>query len=73
MKRIKVELQDVDGNVIEESSLVIEEGDRIILRFPEDIDYEQAIAAYRVFTEGIKNNKVIALYKDIEINILKIQ
>lgn len=37
MKNIKLEIQDVNGNLLSESNLVLEEGDKLLIQVPVNI------------------------------------
>ena len=71
---MKLQLQDVSGNVVEEKTLVLGEGDTLIMRFPYDVTAEQAMQPFQHVKEALEGkHSAVGLPNSIDFLILKVE
>jgi hypothetical protein len=70
---MKLQLQDIDGIVLEEKEFVLSEGDTLVMVFNnEDIDYELAHHFFESVQEGLESDtSLVAIPSGIEFQVIK--
>lgn len=71
MKKFKLQLEDVNGNVQEESELVLGESDTLIMQYPEDMTLEKAHQVYNAIRDGIGKGEVLGVPTSIQFKVIK--
>ncbi|MCY9259101.1 hypothetical protein MOF13_08355 [Bacillus spizizenii] len=74
MKRILLELQDIDGKVHEKKILNVNEKDKVIVKFDETVSQQQAGLIFNSLGIALQNehSNVIGIPKGITLEVLKI-
>ncbi|MDQ1851005.1 MULTISPECIES: hypothetical protein [Bacillus] len=74
MKRMLLELQDIDGNVNEKKIINVNEKDKVIVRFDETVSQQQAGMIFNSLGTALQDehNNVIGIPKGITLEVLKI-
>lgn len=71
MKKFKLQLQDIDGNVEKESEIELGENDTLIMQFPKEVTIERARTVYEIVKEGINNGRFIVIPNEITFKVIK--
>jgi hypothetical protein len=58
MRKLNLEFQDVDGNVLHNKILEIEESDKLIVQFPESMTLEQQCRIGEGIAKLLTNNEM---------------
>lgn len=73
MKEIKLELKDANGEVQEEKTIMLSEGDMLIFKYDTTIKPEEAHFIFKKLSSSLeKCTTAIGIPKGIEFEILKI-
>lgn len=74
MKQIKLEIHNHNGEVIEEDTLTISDGDKVILQVPKGTTLEHQMKLHEAFKNTLTNDdkNVISIPDDVKIKILKV-
>jgi hypothetical protein len=73
MRKLTVQLQDIDGNVHEEKEITVQENEMLIMKFPEHMTLDQAHSCYRGLSAALEEGRnLIGLPDSISFEILKI-
>ena len=71
---MKLQLQDVNGSVVEEKTLVLGEGDTLIMRFPYGVTSEQAEKPFQHVKEALEGkHSTVGLPNSIDFLVLKVE
>ncbi|WP_197260420.1 hypothetical protein [Brevibacillus laterosporus] len=74
LKRMLLELQNIDGNVNEKKIINVNEKDKVIVRFDETVSQQQAGMIFNSLGTALQDehNNVIGIPKGITLEVLKI-
>lgn len=75
MKKINYQLQDSDGNVMEDKQLLIKDGDKLIMQYDlSTLSFEVASEVYGIIQKELENDSnFFAIPKGIELQILSVK
>lgn len=70
---MKLQLQDTDGNVLEEKELVLSDGDTLVMKFDmEKLDLETANQIFEILNNGLNDNSsLVGIPSSIELQVIK--
>jgi hypothetical protein len=71
MKKIKLQLQDIDGVVEIEKEMQINDEDTLIMQIPKDMSFDEAHRAFEIMELGLSKGGLIALPNTIGFSLIK--
>jgi ribosomal protein S4E len=71
VKKFDLQLLSHDGDVIENSTLELNESDTLIIQFPEDETYEHIMTTANAINESLENNRMIVIPKSWTMRVLR--
>ncbi|MET3505459.1 hypothetical protein [Halalkalibacter oceani] len=72
MKQCRVQLIDVNGDIIEETEIKIYDGDTLIMQYPENLTMESASDCFKQLQRGLESGAMIGLPDCITFKVIKI-
>lgn len=75
MNQVTVQLKDINGEVLEEKQIVISNGDKLIMEYPDDMSIEKAHSIYKTLLHALENSsaKMIGIPKGITFQVISVK
>lgn len=73
MKKFKLQLQDINGEVEEETELVLGENDILIMQYPNTYKARDVVKMYEYFSKSVEQGGVVAMPESIKFKVIKFQ
>jgi hypothetical protein len=75
LSQITVQLKNNSGEVVEEKHIVVREGDKLIMEYPDNMSIEKAHSIYKTLLHSLENSsaKMIGIPKGITFQVISIK
>lgn len=71
MKELKLQLQNIDGIVQEEKTISINDGDVLVVKYPNEMTMEVVSNIFRALHDSLESGKMIGIDNRIDLLVIK--
>lgn len=73
-RKIKLEINDYQGNLVKEDELIIGDGDKLIISTAKEVSYKELVALFDLTKSVLENEdqNILMIHEGVRLKILKV-